>query len=67
FEGGKSALRASVMRIVTDSREPGEPKDAEILPPLFEGGKSALRASVMRIVTDSREPGEPKDAEILPP
>ncbi|MFJ3463872.1 tryptophan--tRNA ligase [Achromobacter spanius] len=29
FEGGKSALRASVMRIVTDSREPGEPKDAE--------------------------------------
>lgn len=29
FEGGAKALRASVMRIVTDSREPGEPKDAE--------------------------------------
>ncbi|MGY6271778.1 tryptophan--tRNA ligase [Achromobacter denitrificans] len=29
FEGGASALRASVMRIVTDSRQPGEPKDAE--------------------------------------
>lgn len=29
FEGGASALRASVMRIVTDSRAPGEPKDAE--------------------------------------
>ncbi|TEA78468.1 tryptophan--tRNA ligase [Allopusillimonas ginsengisoli] len=29
FEGGAKALRASVMRIVTDSRQPGEPKDAE--------------------------------------
>ncbi|CAB3673677.1 tryptophan--tRNA ligase [Achromobacter pestifer] len=29
FEGGANALRASVMRIVTDSRAPGEPKDAE--------------------------------------
>ncbi|KGD97078.1 tryptophan--tRNA ligase [Achromobacter sp. RTa] len=29
FEGGARALRASVMRIVTDSRQPGEPKDAE--------------------------------------
>jgi len=29
FEGGAKALRAAVMRIVTDSREPGEPKDAE--------------------------------------
>lgn len=29
FEGGAQALRASVMRIVTDSRAPGEPKDAE--------------------------------------
>lgn len=29
FEGGASALRAAVMRIVTDSRQPGEPKDAE--------------------------------------
>lgn len=29
FEGGSKALRAAVMRIVTDSREPGEPKDAE--------------------------------------
>lgn len=29
FEGGAKALNAAVMRIVTDSREPGEPKDAE--------------------------------------
>lgn len=27
FEGGEKALRQAVMRIVTDSREPGEPKD----------------------------------------
>ncbi|MFA7669174.1 MAG: tryptophan--tRNA ligase [Burkholderiaceae bacterium] len=29
FEGGAEAMRAAVMRIVTDSRGPGEPKDAE--------------------------------------
>jgi tryptophanyl-tRNA synthetase len=29
FEGGAAALRSAVMRIVTDSRAPGEPKDAE--------------------------------------
>ena len=29
FEGGSKAMRAAIMRIVTDSREPGEPKDAE--------------------------------------
>lgn len=29
FEGGAKALRAAVMRIVTDSREPGQAKDAE--------------------------------------
>lgn len=29
FEGGAKALRAAVSRIVTDSRQPGEPKDAE--------------------------------------
>ena len=29
FEGGANAMRAAVMRIVTDSRGPGEPKDAE--------------------------------------
>jgi tryptophanyl-tRNA synthetase len=29
FEGGAKALRAAIMRIVTDSRQPGEPKDAE--------------------------------------
>ncbi|ANN73072.1 tryptophan--tRNA ligase [Bordetella bronchialis] len=29
FEGGAKALRSAVMRIVTDSRPPGEPKDAE--------------------------------------
>lgn len=29
FEGGAAALRAAIMRIVTDSKQPGEPKDAE--------------------------------------
>jgi tryptophanyl-tRNA synthetase len=29
FEGGPQRLRAAIMRIVTDSREPGEPKDAD--------------------------------------
>src|SRR5690606_34150407 len=29
FEGGSAAMRTAVMRIVTDSRGPGEPKDAE--------------------------------------
>lgn len=29
FEGGAQATRAAIMRIVTDSRQPGEPKDAE--------------------------------------
>src|SRR5690606_27282834 len=29
FEGGSKAMRAAVMRIVTDSRGPGEAKDAE--------------------------------------
>jgi tryptophanyl-tRNA synthetase len=29
FAGGKKALRDAIMRIVTDSRAPGEPKDAD--------------------------------------
>ncbi|MFA5521858.1 MAG: tryptophan--tRNA ligase [Castellaniella sp.] len=29
FEGGSRALQAALRRIVTDSRQPGEPKDAE--------------------------------------
>jgi tryptophanyl-tRNA synthetase len=29
FEGGSKALKSAVARIVTDSRGPGEPKDAE--------------------------------------
>lgn len=29
FEGGSKAMRQAVSRIVTDSRQPGEPKDAE--------------------------------------
>lgn len=29
FEGGAKALKSAVARIVTDSRQPGEPKDAE--------------------------------------
>ena len=32
FEGGERALRESVARIVTDSREPGEPKPTEGVP-----------------------------------
>lgn len=29
FEGGAAATKAAIMRIVTDSRQPGEPKEAE--------------------------------------
>lgn len=29
FEGGAKAMKSAIMRIVTDSKEPGEPKDAE--------------------------------------
>ena len=29
FEGGSKALHSAIMRIVTDSREPGEPKDVD--------------------------------------
>ena len=29
FEGGSKAMRQAISRIVTDSRQPGEPKDAE--------------------------------------
>lgn len=29
FEGDSKSLRAAIMRIVTDSRQPGEPKDAQ--------------------------------------
>src|SRR5690625_2157451 len=29
FDGGPKRLRAAILRIVTDSREPGEPKDAD--------------------------------------
>jgi tryptophanyl-tRNA synthetase len=29
FEGGSKALKSAIARIVTDSRQPGEPKDAE--------------------------------------
>lgn len=29
FEGGSKALRSAISRIVTDSRKPGEPKDAD--------------------------------------
>lgn len=29
FEGGAKALKSAIARIVTDSRQPGEPKDAE--------------------------------------
>lgn len=29
FEGGAKALKSTIARIVTDSREPGQPKDAE--------------------------------------
>ncbi len=32
FAGGSKALRESIMRLVTDSRAPGEPKDADASP-----------------------------------
>lgn len=50
FEGGTKALRAAVMRIVTDSREPGEPKDAEgsHLYTLYRAFATPIEASAFR-------------------
>jgi tryptophanyl-tRNA synthetase len=57
FEGGAKALREAVARIVTDSRVPGEPKDAEgtpllaifdafATPPQREALRAELRAGL---------------------
>jgi len=50
FEGGAKALRESVMRIVTDSRQPGEPKDAENSPlyTLYRAFATADEATAFR-------------------
>ena len=46
FEGGERAVKSSVARIVTDSREPGEPKDAASshLLPIFRAFADAATA-----------------------
>jgi tryptophanyl-tRNA synthetase len=43
FEGGPKALKAAIAKIVTDSREPGEPKDPHTsnLLPMFQAFASA--------------------------
>jgi tryptophanyl-tRNA synthetase len=50
FAGGKKALRDTIMRIVTDSRAPGEPKDAEgsALFTLFRAFASEHESAVYR-------------------
>jgi tryptophanyl-tRNA synthetase len=50
FEGGSKAMRAAIMRIVTDSREPGEPKDAENshLYTIYRAFASAEQAAAFR-------------------
>lgn len=52
FEGGSKALQAAVARIVTDSRQPGEPKDPESthLLPIFKA--FATGEQVQAFVTD---------------
>jgi tryptophanyl-tRNA synthetase len=48
FEGGTKALKTAVAKIVTDSREPGEPKDAHRsnLLPIFRAFASAEQTQV---------------------
>jgi tryptophanyl-tRNA synthetase len=50
FAGGARALREAIMRIVTDSRLPGEPKDADssALYPLFRAFASEPEADAFR-------------------
>ena len=50
FEGGEKLLKASVMRIVTDSKAPGEAKDAEasMVYPLYKAFSSAEQAAAFK-------------------
>lgn len=50
FEGGAKATRAAIMRIVTDSRLPGEPKDADAshLFTLYKGFSTREEAQAFR-------------------
>jgi tryptophanyl-tRNA synthetase len=50
FEGGAHALRAAVMRIVTDSRAPGEPKDVEhsYLYPIYRAFSTPAESDALR-------------------
>lgn len=50
FEGGDKALRDAIARIVTDSRQPGEPKDPEgsTLVTLFDAFASSAQSQAFR-------------------
>lgn len=64
FEGGYKAMRSAVMRIVTDSRQPGEPKDAESshLYALYRAFAGTAESSVFRReLEDGLGWGEAKD------
>jgi tryptophanyl-tRNA synthetase len=54
FEGGAKALREAIARIVTDSREPGEPKDPD---------SSSLYAIFRAFAGDSESTGFRKELE----
>lgn len=76
FEGGEALLRATVNRIVTDSRQPGEPKDPEgsHLVELYEAFATVEQASAFKMaLQDGMGWGEAKkqffdliNAEIAP-
>lgn len=50
FEGGERAMRDAIARIVTDSREPGEPKDADEsnLLPIYQAFASPEQTAAFR-------------------
>lgn len=50
FEGGERAMRDAIARIVTDSREPGEPKDADAshLLPIYRAFATPEQAAAFR-------------------
>src|SRR5690554_5975082 len=51
FEGGARALRDAVARIVTDSRAPGEPKDADAshLFPIYKAFATPEQAAAFKV------------------
>lgn len=64
FEGGEKALKAAIFKVVTDSKEPGEPKDpsSTSLTPLFDAFATAQeKAEFANKLRDGLGWGEAKE------